>query len=98
MQTIVQTTNLTKQYKNFKALDEVSINIQKGDIYGFIGKNGAGKTTLIRLLAGLIDATSGEVSYQKTGMKIGAVIESPACYPYLSAKDNLMYYAIQQKN
>nr|WP_088327668.1 ATP-binding cassette domain-containing protein [Bacillus cereus] len=96
MQTIVSTKNIVKEYKDHKALDDISITIQRGDIYGFIGKNGAGKTTLIRLLAGLIEATSGETIYQQKDLKIGAVIEGPACYPYLSAVENLTYYGIQQ--
>ncbi|EPI01857.1 putative bacitracin ABC transporter, ATP-binding protein BcrA [Enterococcus faecalis 13-SD-W-01] len=96
MKTIVQVNSLTKTYRKTNALENISLNISKGDIYGFVGKNGAGKTTLIRLLAGLIKPTSGEIRYRENNLKIGAVIESPACYPYLTAEENLMYYAIQQ--
>lgn len=96
--TIVRTSNLVKSYKEHKAVDSVSMTINKGDIYGFIGKNGAGKTTFIRLLTGLINQSAGELTFNATGkMTIGAVIEGPACYPYLTASDNLMYYAVQQR-
>lgn len=94
---IVSTSNLIKSYKGHQAVDSVSMTINKGDIYGFIGKNGAGKTTFIRLLTGLIKQTAGELNLNETDkMTIGAVIEGPACYPYLTAKDNLIYYAVQQ--
>ncbi len=53
MEYILQTNNLEKRYKNFKALDNLNINVEKGAIYGLIGKNGAGKTTLIRVICGL---------------------------------------------
>ncbi|AOV08928.1 ATP-binding cassette domain-containing protein [Sporosarcina ureilytica] len=93
---LLSTSHLTKTYKDYRAVDEVSMTINKGDIYGFIGKNGAGKTTFIRLLTRLIEKGSGNIQYStREEIKIGAVIEGPVCYPYLSAKDNLKYYAIQ---
>ena len=58
---ILQTQNLTKKYKDFTALDNVNITIQKGDIYGLIGRNGAGKTTLMKLILGFANKTSGEI-------------------------------------
>lgn len=60
MDYVLSTENLSKQYKNFKALNRLSMHVEKGAIYGFIGKNGAGKTTLIRLICGLQNPTSGE--------------------------------------
>ena len=60
MDYILSTNNLTKRYGKQNALDNVSVHIKKGDIYGLIGKNGAGKTTLLRIISGLADATSGE--------------------------------------
>lgn len=96
-ETIIQTIGLSKNYREHKAIESLSMKINKGDIYGFIGKNGAGKTTFIRLLTRLINRSSGEIRFDdKKEIKIGAVIEGPACYPYLTAKENLMYYAIQQ--
>ncbi|MEI5990244.1 hypothetical protein A5881_001737 [Enterococcus termitis] len=94
---LVKTDNLFKTYKEYHAVNEVSMTINKGDIYGFIGKNGAGKTTFIRLITQLIEKSSGNLTFNSANkMKMGAVIEGPVCYPYLSARDNLNYYAIQR--
>lgn len=60
MDYVLKTNALCKNYKNFKALNGLSMNVPKGAIYGFVGENGAGKTTLIRLICGLQDPTSGE--------------------------------------
>lgn len=94
---LVKTSDLVKKYKEYHAVNEVSMTINQGDIYGFIGKNGAGKTTFIRMLTNLIEKSSGNIEFfnGKEKIKVGAVIESPACYPYLSAQENLNYYAIQ---
>lgn len=59
MDYILQTNSLTKKYKNFQALNGLTMHVPKGSIYGFVGKNGAGKTTLIRLICGLQEPTSG---------------------------------------
>lgn len=94
----VKTLNLTKQYKNKCAVDSVSLTIQKGEIYGLVGKNGAGKTTLIRLLCGVIHSTAGSYSLfgfdkekdlLKVRQKVAAMIETPSLYLNLSAEDNL---------
>lgn len=92
---LIKTKKLVKKYKEYCAVDHVSMTINKGDIYGFIGKNGAGKTTFIRLLTKLIQESSGILDYREKQLTMGAVIEGPVCYPYLSAKENLEYYAIQ---
>ena len=60
MEYVLKTNALCKNYKNFKALNGLTMNVPKGAIYGFVGKNGAGKTTLIRLICGLQEPTSGE--------------------------------------
>ncbi len=100
MEYVLETNNLEKRYKNFKALSHLSIHIEKGSIYGLIGKNGAGKTTLIRIICGLQKPTNG--SYAIYGIKnnsseissvrkrIGAIIESPSIYGEMSARDNLI--------
>lgn len=98
-ETILKVNGLQKSYKHKTVLNDVNMTIQKGDIYGFVGKNGAGKTTLIRILAGLVDADKGDyelfgVSSQSGQIdnarkKICAMVESPAIYPDLSARDNL---------
>lgn len=96
-QPLIKTENLVKTYKTYHAVDQVTMTINQGDIYGFIGRNGAGKTTFIRLLTQLIKESSGSLVFGEKKLKIGAVIEGPVCYPYLSARENLTYYAIQRK-
>lgn len=98
-ETVLKVNGLCKSYKHKTVLDHVNMTIQKGDIYGFVGKNGAGKTTLIRILAGLAEADQGEYELfhvssksghiDKARKKICAMVESPAVYPDLSARDNL---------
>lgn len=95
---VLQTNNLTKQYKNQKSLNNVNINIKKGDIYGLIGKNGAGKTTLMKIVCGLIHSSCGDVKlFESTNLdenrkRIGCVIEQTALYPSMTARENLIYY------
>lgn len=101
---ILKTQNLGKHYKNFVALDNVNINVHKGDIYGLIGRNGAGKTTLMKIVTTLANKTSGsfelfgKADNDLTSIKrrIGCLIENPAFFPNLSAYNNLKYYAIQK--
>lgn len=98
MSYVLQTNNLTKFFKKKAAINQVSLNVKKGDIYGFIGKNGAGKTTFIRVVAGLARQNSGEVKLFESDdldmqrSKVGTMIENPAVYPNLTAKQNLHYY------
>ena len=99
MEYILTADSLSKHYRHFKALSDLSIHVPKGAIYGFIGKNGAGKTTLIRLICGLQEPTSG--NYKLYGVKntdprihrcrrrIGAVIETPSIYMDMTAEENL---------
>lgn len=99
MEYILKTNALSKHYKNFKALNNLSMNVPKGSIYGFVGENGAGKTTLIRLICGLQKATSGEYTLYgrkntdkdiaKSRRRIGAVVETPAIFLNMTAEDNL---------
>ncbi len=102
---VIRTQNITKKYKNNFALNNVSINIRKGDIYGLIGKNGAGKTTLLRIISGLsilnegkleIFGQTSESDLNSVRSRTGCIIESPNFYPYLSARKNLEYYRIQK--
>ena len=62
MEVLVQAHNLTKQYGQNKAVSNVSLSVNKGEIYGLIGRNGAGKTTILRLLCGLAKPTEGDIS------------------------------------
>ncbi len=99
MDYVLQTKDLCKYYRNFKALNGLTMNVPKGAIYGFVGKNGAGKTTLIRLICGLQPATSGEFTlYGKKNndrainasrRRMGAVVETPSLYTSMTAEDNL---------
>ena len=99
MDYVLKTTNLCKQYKQFKALNGLTMQVPKGSIYGFVGRNGAGKTTLIRLVCGLQIPTDGElelygVSHSddkiaQSRRRIGAVVETPALYLDMTAADNL---------
>ncbi len=99
MDYVLRTNALTKNYRHFKALNGVSMNVPKGAIYGFVGKNGAGKTTLIRLICGLQEPTSGEYTLYgrknndkaiaKSRRRIGAVVETPSIYLEMTAEDNL---------
>lgn len=101
MQTVLEVKQVTKQYGQQYALDHVSLSIQKGDIYGLIGKNGAGKTTLLKTISRLIHANSGTVSvfgsqnskeWNEALRKIGTVIETPVAYNQMTAYQNLNYY------
>lgn len=102
--TVLKTNNLSKKYKDFIALDNININIRKGDIYGLIGRNGAGKTTLMKIITTLASKTSGSFelfgnndnNLTSTKRRIGCLIENPAFFQNLSAYDNLKYYAIQK--
>ena len=98
MSYIMQTKGLTKIYSNTKAVDNVSITLEPGDIYGFVGKNGAGKTTFIRMILGLSKANEGSFDFfdgeplETAKRKIGSLIETPSIYKNMSAKDNLLMY------
>lgn len=98
---VVETQDLTKQYKtHLVAVNRLNLRVQRGEIYGFVGPNGAGKTTTLRMLLGLIRPTSGSVrvlgatpgSPQSLSC-LGALIETPTFYPYLSGSDNLRVVA-----
>ena len=99
---IIETRNLSKTFKSFKAVDDLSFSIHPGDVYGFLGENGAGKSTTMRMLLGLIYPDSGEILIEgqkfNNGSRhllssIGAIIERPDMYGYLSGWDNLKIFA-----
>lgn len=102
---IIEAKNVTKQFKAIKALDNVSINVKAGEIYGFLGLNGAGKTTLIRILLGMITQTNGTVKLFGANLNkhfnqwndIGYLVETPYAYPNLSVLENLnVYYSLRK--
>jgi len=98
MEIIIETRNLTKHYGRVHAVDDVSIRIKKGEIYGFLGLNGAGKTTTIRMLLGMIRPTAGKsyISGKKVDSgnrhlwsSVGFLVEIPYSYPGLTVRENL---------
>lgn len=98
MEDVIRTEKLSKQYRDVLAVSEISLNVRKGEIYGFLGLNGAGKTTTIRMLLGMIKPTKGEafingkvIHSGKTDLwkEIGYLVEIPYSYPDLTVRENL---------
>ena len=95
MSDILKTERLTKTYGKCIAVNQVSVTVRQGDIYGLIGKNGTGKTTFMRMVLGLASPDSGQMElFGKTDLEqqrkyIGSLIEEPGGYPGISARDNL---------
>ncbi|MFQ6752695.1 MAG: ABC transporter ATP-binding protein [Clostridia bacterium] len=95
-------SELTKEYKSKKVVNNVSFTLFPGQIFGFVGPNGAGKSTTIKMITGLIPISSGDVrilgysitnSFKHAIKHVGAVVEMPQLYPYLSGLKNLKLYA-----
>ncbi len=100
---IVETINLTKVYGEQKVVDSVNLHIEKGSIYGLLGRNGAGKTTVMKMILGLTNVTNGEITVFNQNIKgnmdkiyprIGAIIETPGFYPNLTGTENLEIFAL----
>ena len=98
MDYIITTEQLTKKYKNFTAVNRVSLHIRKGSIYGFLGPNGAGKSTTMKMLLGLTAPTQGSFTvdgkqFPKDRIailkEIGSFIEAPSFYGNLTGRENL---------
>jgi len=89
MSILLKTEKLTKKFKNHEAINEVSMEIERGGIYGLIGKNGAGKTTLLKLISALIKPSAGTVTYTDSDCKVGVLIEAPGLYPNMTAYENI---------
>jgi ABC-2 type transport system ATP-binding protein len=89
---IVKTNNVTKKYKGFTAVDNVSLSIEKGEILGITGSNGCGKTTLLRLISKMIVPDSGEILFENDSCKTGSMIDGPCVYNDMTAMENLRYY------
>ncbi|MFU1796588.1 ABC transporter ATP-binding protein [Paenibacillus azoreducens] len=99
---IIETKQLTKIYRDQKAVNNVNIHVKKGRIYGLLGRNGAGKTTIMKMILGLTSTSSGEVDVFGKNIKgrekqvyprIGAIIETPGFYPNLTGTENLNIFA-----
>jgi ABC-type multidrug transport system ATPase subunit len=99
---VVDARGLTKRFKNgIVAVDALDLQVRRGEVYGFLGPNGAGKTTTLRMLLGLTTPTTGTITVAGAApgspeslQKIGAIVEAPAFWPYLSGYDNLRLLAL----
>ena len=100
---IIETTNLTKQYGASTVVNQVSLSVPEGSVYGFIGPNGAGKSTTMKMLLGLVKPSGGEIHLLGKQMsernrlellrQTGSLIESPSCYGHLTGEENLQIVA-----
>ena len=97
---VIQTSGLSKRYRDKWAVDHLDLRVEQGDIYGFIGRNGAGKSTTLKLLCGLARPTQGEalifgkpIRDVVARRRVGALIEQAGLYPDLSGRENLRLYA-----
>lgn len=106
MEYAIEANHLVKHYGRFTALNDLSIHVPVGKVYGFLGKNGSGKTTTIRIIMGLVKAERGNVKIfgadinkdrHKAIQNIGAIVETPGSYENLSAAENLMISARMHK-
>ena len=97
---IVETNQLTKRFQSQTAVDSLNMHIEKGDIYGLVGKNGAGKTTLMKMIAGVSIPSGGSLKLfdsenrKDSKQKIGTLIEQPSLFMNESARENVRRYAI----
>ena len=102
MDPVIRTENITKTYRDVKAVDSVSLSVNRGEIYGFLGLNGAGKTTTIRMLLGMINPAGGaafingvkvDAGQNKLWNSVGYLVETPYAYPELTVRENLKMFA-----
>ena len=100
-QAVIETRGLRKSFGRVVALDDLTLVVPQGSIFGYLGPNGAGKTTTIRVVLGLLRPSGGEAYLlgervtpgSSVLSRVGAMVERPAFYPYLSARDNLLLFA-----
>ncbi|MCY9509349.1 ABC transporter ATP-binding protein [Paenibacillus larvae] len=99
---ILQIENVTKQIRRKTIIDNLSFEVNRGEVFGFLGPNGTGKTTLIRMVVGLMSITKGDIyvggqsvknDFEKALLQVGAIVENPEMYKYLSGYRNLIHYA-----
>ena len=101
---VIETQNLSKKYGDFPAVQNVDMNVEKGRIYGLLGRNGAGKTTTMCMLLGLTEPTEGSIKLfgldaldgknrNEIYTRIGSIIETPGFYPQLNAVENLKIFS-----
>lgn len=105
MENIIEAKGLTKKYPKCTALQKVSLEIKRGEIYGLVGANGAGKTTLLKILAGQIFQSEGEFALfgaheqkelNNQRKRLGALIENPGFYPQMTIEQNMEFYRLQK--
>jgi len=106
LETVVELKNVTKVIKGRKIIDDISFQVNKGEVFGFLGPNGAGKTTTIRMIVGLMGITSGDITIGGSSIKtqfenavghVGAIVENPEMYKFLTGYQNLVHYARMSK-
>ncbi|KIL75421.1 ABC transporter ATP-binding protein [Bacillus badius] len=106
MTTLVELKNVSKVIKGKRIIDSLSFTIQAGEVFGFLGPNGAGKTTTIRMIVGLMKLSEGDIvicghsiqkNFEKAVSNIGAIVENPEMYKFLTGYQNLQQYARMQK-
>ncbi len=96
---VVQTEGLSKRYGSILAVDDLSLTVPRGHVFGLLGPNGSGKTTTMGMLLGLVRPTAGSFSlfgthtnHQASLRRVGAIVETPTFYPYLTGRQNLAYF------
>lgn len=106
MKTIVELKNVTKVIKGRTIIDNISFQVNRGEVFGFLGPNGAGKTTTIRMIVGLMGITSGDITVGGSSIRsnfedavrhIGAIVENPEMYKFLTGYQNLVHFARMSK-
>ena len=102
----VEIQNVSKVIKGKTIIDSLSFEVKNGEVFGFLGPNGAGKTTTIRMIVGLMEMTSGDIkisgysvkkNFEKAVGQVGAIVENPEMYKFLSGYQNLLHYARMSK-
>ncbi|BFH69907.1 MAG: ABC transporter ATP-binding protein [Paenibacillus dendritiformis] len=100
--TVVELEGVTKKIRGKTIIDNLSFRVRRGEVYGFLGPNGAGKTTTIRMIVGLMSMTSGRIRIEghdirtdraKAMTHVGAVVENPELYKFMSGRKNLLHFA-----
>ena len=100
--TVLEIKNLEKSFGRRKIINNISLEVKEGEIYGFLGPNGSGKTTTIKMILRLIDNDAGEIKvngydtkkqFEKAMDYIGAIVENPDMYRYMTGRDNLKLHA-----
>ncbi|WML45504.1 ABC transporter ATP-binding protein [Neobacillus sp. PS3-40] len=106
MESIVVLKDVTKVIKGRTIIDNISFQVNKGEVFGFLGPNGAGKTTTIRMMVGLMEITSGDIKignasiktqFEEAVSRVGAIVENPEMYKFMSGQDNLIHFARMSK-